>query len=152
MANILSQAKQIEIQLMQKQEQLSSRDGQNTLYFHRLQEEVRNSYGNRNLPNLTVPTDLLVHSVSSTSYYNWIIILSFLRQRIVLKVWLFGVTFFHTSVISRSSFSWTPWCCICTPRYSYECISIANMSLIESLTKWKLHLSYALNLSSEMKF
>ena len=40
MANILSQAKQIELQLMSKQEQLASRDGQNTLYFHRLQEEV----------------------------------------------------------------------------------------------------------------
>ena len=40
MANVLSQAKQSEVLLMQKQEQLSSKDGQNTMYFHRLQEEV----------------------------------------------------------------------------------------------------------------
>ena len=39
--NILSQAKQIEMQLIQQQEQLVSKDGQLAIQVHRLQEEVR---------------------------------------------------------------------------------------------------------------
>ena len=41
MGNIVTQAKHIEMQLIQQQEQLVSKDGQLAIQVHKLQEEVK---------------------------------------------------------------------------------------------------------------